>query len=87
MRKLLFGLLGFATLGLSAVPISHADAQPYYRGYYHGPVVRRGYYARPYYGYHPARVVRRCWFERRAVWNGYRWIRRPIEVCRTVRRY
>jgi hypothetical protein len=31
-------------------------------------------------------VARRCWTEPRRVWNGYRWVHRPIEVCRTVRR-
>jgi len=57
------------------------------------PVVRvqygRPYYGRPYYGrprYAPPRAVRRCWVESRRVWNGYRWVRRPIEVCRMVRR-
>ncbi|WP_052955082.1 hypothetical protein [Microvirga vignae] len=108
MRKLLIGLLGFATLGLGALSAPQAEAQPYYGGYGYGyrapaveyragPVtVREVQYRRPYYGdrrvyrpypaYRPTRVVRRCWVERRRVWNGYRWARRPIEVCRTVRR-
>jgi hypothetical protein len=47
---------------------------------------RRPYYGRPYRAYRPVRTARRCWVEPRRVWNGYRWVRRPIEVCRTVRR-
>jgi hypothetical protein len=102
MRKLLFGLLGFATLGFGALAAPQAEAQPYYGGYgYRAPVVeyragpvtvrqvqyhrpRRDY--RPYRAYRPARAVRRCWVEPRRVWNGYRWVRRGVEVCRTVRR-
>lgn len=58
-----------------------------------GPVVVRHEYGRPhrrvyrpYPAYRPARAVRRCWSEPRTVWNGYRYVRRPVEVCRTVRR-
>jgi hypothetical protein len=102
MRKLIFGLFGFAALGFGALSAQPAEAQPYYDGYravqYRaGPVVVRHEYGRPHYGYRrrvyrpapiyrPVRVVRRCWVEPRRIWNGYRWIRRPIEVCRTVRR-
>lgn len=70
-----------------------------YRGpaveYRAGPVLVRHEYGRPHYGrryyrpapaYRPVRTARRCWVEPRRVWNGYRWVRRPIEVCRTVRR-
>jgi len=108
MRKLLVGLLGFATLGFAAASSPQAQAQPYY-GYDYGygyrrpaveyragPVLVRHEYGRPHYRrrhmyrpypiYRPVRVVRRCWVEPRRVWNGYRWIRRPVEVCRTVRR-
>ncbi|WP_243372413.1 hypothetical protein [Microvirga solisilvae] len=102
MRKLLIGLLGFATLGLGALSSAPAEAQPYY-GYrrpaveYHaGPVVVRHEYGRPhrydrrYYRpapvYRPVRTVRRCWTEPRRVWTNYGWVRRPVEVCRTVRR-
>jgi hypothetical protein len=109
MRKLMFGLLGFAALGFGALSAQPAEAQPYYPGYGYGyrpvverhygrpaPVVRvqygrpnygrRPYYGRPYRAYRPVRTARRCWVEPRRVWNGYRWVRRPIEVCRTVRR-
>lgn len=99
MRKLLFGLLGLATLSFGAFSAQEAQAQPYYGyrspavEYRTGPVTVQ--YGRPYrydrYGpryrpYRPARAARRCWTESRRVWNGYRWVRRPIEVCRTVRR-
>jgi hypothetical protein len=98
MRKLMFGLLGFAALGFGALSVQTAEAQPYYRGYgysgpapvvtvqYGRPYYGRRYYGRPYRAYRPVRTVRRCWVEPRRIWNGYRWVRRPIEVCRTVRR-
>ncbi|MBB4040199.1 hypothetical protein GGR34_001850 [Microvirga flocculans] len=96
MRRLIVGLLGFAALGLGAVSVQPAEAQPYYRGYGYGhrPVIEyryghpyRGYRPyRPYYGYRPVRTVRRCWVERRRVWTNYGWVRRPVEVCRTVQR-
>lgn len=41
--------------------------------YYYGP--RRYYRPRPYY--RP-----RCWTEGRRVWNGWRWVVRPVRVCR-----
>ena len=66
MRKLVFGLLGFAALGVGALSVQPAAAQPYYPGYgYRGPAVEyrygrpapavrvqygRPYYGRPYYG-------------------------------------
>jgi hypothetical protein len=112
MRKLIFGLLGFAALGFGALSAQPAEAQPYYRGYGYGapvveyryarprprPVVRveyrsprRAYRAYPAYpayrpAYRPVRTVQRCFVQPRRVWNGYRWVRRPVEVCRTVRR-
>jgi hypothetical protein len=97
MRKLLLGLLGFATLGFGALSAPPAEAQPYYGyrapvvEYRAGPVLVRHDRGRPHYGrraYRPApayRPVRRCWVESRRTWNGYRWVRRPIEVCRTAR--
>ncbi len=54
MRKLLFGLFGFAALGFGALSAQPASAQPYYPGYRHdwgGPAVTTvQYYGRPYYG-------------------------------------
>lgn len=104
MRKLMFGLLGFAALGFGALSAQPAEAQPYYPGYGYGyrPVVQHRYARprpvisvqvgrpyrdyRPYRAYRPVRAVRRCWVERRRVWTNYGWVRRPVEVCRTVRR-
>ncbi|SCY89753.1 hypothetical protein [Microvirga guangxiensis] len=100
MRKLLIGLLGFATLGFGALSAPQAEAQPYYGyrpvvEYRSGPVLVRHDRGRPHYGrrvyrpapaYRPVPVARRCWVEPRRVWNGYRWVRRGVEVCRTVRR-
>ena len=40
--------------------------------YYRGP---RRYYGRPYY--RP-----RCFWSNRRVWNGWRWVVRPVRVCR-----
>jgi hypothetical protein len=110
MRKLIFGLLGFAALGFGALSTQPAEAQPYYPGYgYRAPVVEYRYgrpaplvvervqYRRPYGYYHPYRpypayrpygyyrpgpVVRRCWVRPERVWNGYRWVQRPVRVCR-----
>jgi hypothetical protein len=108
MRKLLFGLFGFAALWFGALVAQPAEAQPYYRGHGPGwgaPVVsvqygpRREYrrdrrefrreYRRPhrevrrgYRGYRPAYVAPRCVVRPQSVWNGYRWIRRSVRVCR-----
>ncbi len=46
----------------------------------------RPYYGRPYYGprrYYGRPVYRpRCYFVDRRVWNGWRWVIRPVRVCR-----
>ncbi|WP_230530659.1 hypothetical protein [Microvirga roseola] len=97
MRRLLFGVLGFATLGLGALSAQPTEAHQSYRtGYgYSAPVVQHVQYHRPYRGYRPHRAyrpyrpfrtVQRCWIQPQRIWNGYRWVRRPVEVCRTVRR-
>ena len=50
-----------------------------YRAPYHGVPIM----AVRYGDYRPVRAARRCCVESRRAWNGYRWVRRPIEVCRT----
>ncbi|QFU15840.1 hypothetical protein [Microvirga thermotolerans] len=93
MRHLLFGLAGAAALGLTAFTAQPASAQPFYYGgpfvetvQYYGPPP--GYYHRRwhrpppryYYG-RPWRPVR-CWTRPERVWNGWRWVVRPVRICR-----
>ncbi|HZH51432.1 MAG TPA: hypothetical protein VEZ16_06065 [Microvirga sp.] len=48
-----------------------------YRGYRYGYRPYRPYYARPVY------AGRRCFVRPgRPVWNGFRWVRPPVRVCR-----
>ncbi|WP_112663238.1 hypothetical protein [Microvirga flavescens] len=86
MRKLLLSLTALATLGLGALTIQPAEAQPYGYGprYHHGPAYRP---YRPYrYGYRPAYAPRpyvpRCWTRMERYWNGFVWVQRPVRVCR-----
>ena len=75
----------FSAAPASAAPVSAGTAQAAPAGdlvqqaqYYYGPRRHyRGprYYARPVY--RP-----RCFTSHRRVWNGYRWIVRPVRVCR-----
>jgi hypothetical protein len=74
--------------GPSYRPVVQYRTRPAYR-----PVVEYRRVVRPSYRpyrpapvYRPVRTVQRCWVETRRTWNGYRWLRRPIEVCRTVPR-
>ena len=63
----------------SAAPISAGTALA--SGAETGLVQQVWHRGRPHYG--PRRYYRpRCWTESRRVWNGYRWIRRPVRVCR-----
>lgn len=73
----------FATVPASAAPVAApvaaAPLQAAPAGdllqqaqYYHGP---RRYYGRPHY--RP-----RCFWSNRRVWNGWRWVVRPVRVCR-----
>ena len=77
--------------GLAAVPVqaSAGNAVEQAQYYRRGPYRRydRRYYRRhyrPYYRpyYRPSRVV--CGTRYRSVWNGYRWVNRPVRVCRRV---
>jgi hypothetical protein len=74
-------LLGAAmsTAPASAAPISAGTALA--SGAETGLVQQAWHRGRPHYG--PGRpYVRRCWTESRRVWNGYRWVRRAVRVCR-----
>jgi hypothetical protein len=98
MRKMLFGLFGFAAIGIGALAAQPAEAQPYYRGYgwggpalsvQYGPGPRYREYRRPYRAYRPrpyyarpAYVGRRCFVRPERVWTRYGWVRRPVRVCR-----
>lgn len=87
----------FAVAPAMAAPVSTGIVQTapagdlvqeaqYYAGprRYYGP--RRHYGPRRYYGpprYYGRPVYRpRCVFVDRRVWNGYRWVIRPVRVCR-----
>ncbi len=91
--RFLSALFGASTLMVAAVSVAPAMAAPvgaspiqttqaagdlveqaqyYGPRRYHGP---RRYYGRPVY--RP-----RCFFTDRRVWNGYRWVIRPVRVCR-----
>ena len=88
--------LGVASLGTSAVTAAPAEAQALSGGYGYpgsgsrhpsaprygppgwggGPHVRpRRGYGRPHYG-------QRCRIVDQRVWNGRRWVIRPVRVCR-----
>lgn len=98
MRHFLFGLIGMSALGFGALATQPASAQPFYPGYQERPLVEtvqyygppRGPYRRwhrpppPRYGYYgrPYRPAVRCWVRPERVWNGYRWVSRPVRVCR-----
>ena len=75
MRKLMFGLLGLATLGFGALSAQPAEAQPFYPGYGYGyrPVVEYRY-ARP----RPRPIVR-------VEYRSPRRIYRPAPIYRPVR--
>ena len=92
------GLVGAASLPLQANAaerqggVTNANVQQttdvsaqrrYWRGRHYG---YRYYGPRRYYGpprYYGRPVYRpRCYFVDRRVWNGYRWVIRPVRVCR-----
>lgn len=91
----IFGALTLAGAAFSSAPASAAPVAPMplqleqssdlvEQAQYYGP--RRHYGARRYYGprrYYGRPVYRpRCYFVDRRVWNGYRWVIRPVRVCR-----
>ncbi|MCV9939666.1 hypothetical protein OIU35_25215 [Boseaceae bacterium BT-24-1] len=84
----LFGAGALLFTGLSVAP---ANAAPFAAG---APATSTGaglveqvqYYGRPHYGprrYYGRPVYRpRCYVVDRRVWNGWRWVIRPVRVCR-----
>ncbi|CAN7557488.1 hypothetical protein [Bosea sp. LjRoot237] len=84
----LFGAGALLFTGLSVAP---ASAAPIAAG---APAASTGgglveqaqYYGRPYYSprrYYGRPVYRpRCYVVDRRVWNGWRWVIRPVRVCR-----
>ncbi len=90
-RGVAIGIIG----GIAAAAlVGSAIAHPYYYGYpgpgygyapayaYYPPVYyRRAYYPPPYYGYYGPVVYPRCYWQRRSVWNGFRWRRARVRVC------
>lgn len=75
-------LAGAAATILADQPANAVKAQ-YWRhggyGYYHRPY---GYYRRPGFYGGPRFYGRRCFWRPRLVFNGYRYVRRPVRVCR-----
>ncbi len=84
--RIIAAAFGAATLLGAAMSSAPASAAPVSAGTTFGAGAETGlvqqawHRGRPHYGrpvYRP-----RCWTESRRVWNGYRWIRRPVRVCR-----
>lgn len=77
-------LTGLAAAPANAAPIAAGSVPAASAGA--GLVEQVQYYGRPYYGprRHYGRPVYRprCYFVDRRVWNGYRWVIRPVRVCR-----
>ncbi|MBF9231843.1 hypothetical protein [Microvirga alba] len=87
MRKILFGFVGLAALGLGSLASQPASAQPYQPGYGRYDHRPPGAYGRPHYRrppghYRPAYVAPRCWTRMQRYWNGFVWVQRPVRVCR-----
>jgi uncharacterized membrane protein len=89
--------LGVASLGMSAIMAAPAEAQALSGGYgYPGSGSRHpsaprysnpgwgggGYYGRPRPGYGRPHYGQRCRVVDQRVWNGRRWVIRPVRVCR-----
>lgn len=85
--RIIAAAFGAATLLGAAMSSAPASAAPISAGTTFGAGAETGliqqawHRGRPHYG--PGRPhVRRCWTESRRVWNGYRWVRRSVRVCR-----
>lgn len=91
IRSLVLGFAVAASLGGTALTAAPATAAPL--GMASAPLAQAGqgllqdaqyYYGRPHY-YRPRPYYRayrpRCWWADRRVWNGWRWVVRPVRVC------
>lgn len=86
--RIIAAAFGAATLLGAAMSSAPASAAPISAGTAYGAGAETGlvqqawHRGRPHYGYGRPVYRQRCWTESRRVWNGYRWIRRPVRVCR-----
>jgi len=83
-------LFGAGALLFSGLSLAPANAAPVAAGGQGGTtaglIEQAQYYGRPHYGprrYYGRPVYRpRCYIVDRRVWNGWRWVIRPVRVCR-----
>jgi len=90
-NRIAAALFGAGALLLTGLSVTPASAAPITAG---APAASTGgglieqvqYYGRPHYGprrYYGRPVYRpRCYVVDRRVWNGWRWVIRPVRVCR-----
>ncbi|WP_186420963.1 hypothetical protein [Bosea sp. CS1GBMeth4] len=90
-NRIVAALFGAGALLFTGLAVAPASAAPIAAGVPAGSagtdlVEQAQYYGRPYYGprrYYGRPVYRpRCYFVDRRVWNGWRWVIRPVRVCR-----
>ena len=88
-NRIAAALFGAGALLFTGLAVAPANAAPIAAGSLPstaGQIEQVQYYGRPHYGprrYYGRPVYRpRCYFVDRRVWNGYRWVIRPVRVCR-----
>ena len=77
-NRIAAALFGAGALLFTSLAVAPANAAPIAAGSVPattGQIEQVQYYGRPVY--RP-----RCYFVDRRVWNGYRWVIRPVRVCR-----
>ena len=86
--RIIAAAFGAATLLGAAMSSAPASAAPisagttFAAGAETGLVQQAWHYGRPHHRPGRPHYRPRCWTESRRVWNGYRWIRRTVRVCR-----
>ncbi|MCO5092376.1 hypothetical protein [Bosea sp. (in: a-proteobacteria)] len=81
--RIIAAAFGAATLLGAAMSSAPASAAPFSAapafgaGAETGLVQQAWHHGRPHNGRHV-----RCWTEHRRVWNGHRWVRRSVRICR-----